>query len=157
MSSRPPQAPKRHTLALLLRDPFLTINTRLHQHLDTVGFADIRLAHGTVMQHLRLDAGTRLTDIAERAQLTKQTIGYLVDDLEALGYVERVPDPADARARLIRYTARGREARRNAGEAIKAIEAQWASKIGKRKMEQLRALLEELREVIEAEEPATAR
>jgi DNA-binding MarR family transcriptional regulator len=141
-----------YTFARLLRDPFLTINTRLHEQLDQLGFDDIRPAHGTVMQHLALDQGTRLTDIATRAQLTKQTVGYLVDDLEALGYVERVPDPDDARARLVRYTARGREARKNAGEAIKRIVSRWEAALGKRKMAQLRTLLEELRDVIEAEE-----
>ena len=140
-----------YNFAGLLRDPFLIINKRLHEQLNQLGF-DIRPAHGTVMQHLALDQGTRITDIATRAQLTKQTVGYLVDDLEALGYVERVPDPDDARARLVRYTARGREARKNAGEAIKKVEANWEAALGKRKMAQLRKLLEELRSVIAAEE-----
>jgi len=151
MDSSRPTRPY-YNLARLLRDPFLTINARLHEQLDQLGFDDIRPAHGTVMQHLFLDHGSRMTDIAVRAQLTKQTIGYLVDDLERLGYVERVPDPDDARARLVRYTAKGREARKNAGEAVKKIEAKWTMALGKRKMAHLRKLLEELRDVIEAED-----
>lgn len=104
------------------------------------------------MGQLPVRGGERITDIAARTQLTKQTIGYLVDDLVALGHVERIADPDDARARLVRYTAKGRDARRHAGAAFAAIEAQWAAKLGIRKMAQLRSLLDELRAVIESED-----
>jgi DNA-binding MarR family transcriptional regulator len=56
--------------------------------------------------------GTRLTELAEAAQVTKQTAGFLVDQLERAGYVERVPDPRDAGAKLIRLATRSADRRR---------------------------------------------
>lgn len=128
---------------------------RLHQRFALNGYDDIRPAHGTVVRHLSLE-GTRLTEIAARAQLTKQTIGYLVDDLASLGYVERVPDPKDARARLIRFTQKGLAARMVAIAALADIEAEWAAALGPPKMAQLRALLAELLVVIDIEDQRVA-
>jgi DNA-binding MarR family transcriptional regulator len=92
------------------------------------------------------DEGSRVTELAERAQLTKPTVVYLVDDLEKLGCMERVPDPADGRAKLVRPTAKGRAAVEAARAAAAEIEAEWAALIGERRMRQLREALEELRE-----------
>src|SRR5689334_191806 len=94
-------------LGTLLRDPWLELNARLNARVAERGFADIRPALSVVFQHMR-DEGSRITEIAERAQLTKQTVVYLVNELEALGYVERVPDPKDGRAKMVVATARGR-------------------------------------------------
>lgn len=68
------------------------------------------LAQGRVFARIG-HGGTRLTDLAEMAEVTKQTAGFLVDRLADAGYVERVPDPSDARARLVRIADRGRVAR----------------------------------------------
>ena len=87
-------------LGTLLRDPWLELNARLNARVAERGFADARPALSVVFQHMR-DEGSRITDIAERAQLTKPTVVYLVNELEALGYVERIPDPHDGRAKLV--------------------------------------------------------
>lgn len=79
--------------------------------------------------------------------LTKQTMGYLVNYLEGRGYVERVPDPEDGRAKIVRLTGRGREVVRAAQEIIARIEAEWAGHLGKARMAQLRRLLEDLNAV----------
>jgi DNA-binding MarR family transcriptional regulator len=61
-----------------------------------------------------------------------------------LGYVERVPDPSDRRAKLVRATPRGRQLYAIAREVVVELEAEWTRRLGKAKMRQLRELLEEL-------------
>jgi DNA-binding MarR family transcriptional regulator len=91
--------------------------------------------------------GSRITELAESAQVTKQTASGLVDQLEALGYVERVPDPADARARLVRMARRGRRAQALARQVEARILARWADHLGERGMAQLERQLVKLREI----------
>ena len=117
--------------------------TRVSAGLSEAGFEDIRPAHTAVFQHIEAD-GSRLTDLSERAQITKQSMGYLVDYLEQRGYLERRPDPTDRRVALICLTDRGWDQIRAALSIIKAIERDWARRIGKRRMEQLRDVLTEL-------------
>jgi DNA-binding MarR family transcriptional regulator len=88
--------------------------------------------------------GVRLTDLAERSRITKQSVGEIVSDLEELGWVERVPDPADKRAKLVRLTPLGQEVQDAARAAFAEIEAEWGERIGKKKVADLRAALEEL-------------
>jgi DNA-binding MarR family transcriptional regulator len=127
-----------------LRDPAFFMNERLLERVAAAGFSDIRIAHTTVFQHVR-DAGSRITELAERAQLTKPTVVYLVNDLEAMGYVERIPDPADGRAKLVRLTERGLEARQAGRAAVVEIEAEWGAALGEERLAALRELLLELR------------
>jgi DNA-binding MarR family transcriptional regulator len=84
--------------------------------------------------------------LAERAQMTKQSMAELVGHLEAHGYVERVPDPTDRRAKLVRSTARGRESFPIALAAIAEMEVRWTERLGEARMRELRALLAELNE-----------
>lgn len=71
--------------------------------------------------------GIRVTDLAEQAGVTKQTAGYLVDQLERAGYVRRVPDPTDARARLVQIADRGLAVREVARATEAIVEAEWAA------------------------------
>ncbi|NQV81494.1 MAG: winged helix-turn-helix transcriptional regulator [Alphaproteobacteria bacterium] len=82
-----------------------------------LGYDDLSESHTTLLPHLDVD-GTRITEIAARAGLTKQAIGQMVSDLEDRGYVLRAADPSDARAKIVRYTAKGRRFMRD-GWAIK--------------------------------------
>ena len=75
--------------------------------------------------------------------MTKQSVGELVDDLVDLGYVERIPDPEDRRAKLICLTDRGIEAQRVGFGLLADIEDRWAERFGATRVEQLRKLLEE--------------
>src|SRR5690349_21030504 len=95
-------------LGLLLREPYRLANEELHRRIADGGHPDVRLPHGDVFAYLD-DGGTRVTELARRAQITKQSMGELVAHLERHGYVERVADPADGRAKLVRATSRGRE------------------------------------------------
>jgi DNA-binding MarR family transcriptional regulator len=118
----------------------------LHRRLAERGFPDIRHAHGCVFRWVMPD-GTRLTELAELAGHSKQAVGEFVCDLEAMGYVKRVPDPVDGRAKIIRLTERGVEAKEIALEIFAEIEAEWAEQIGPKRVEALREALEALDEL----------
>ncbi|NNM44647.1 MarR family transcriptional regulator [Knoellia sp. DB2414S] len=91
--------------------------------------------------------GTRVSVLADRAQVAKQTATALVDKLERAGYVERVPDPTDGRARLVRLTTRAEAAIPHARAEEDRIEAEWEAHLGPRRMRQLRDALTALRDI----------
>jgi DNA-binding MarR family transcriptional regulator len=133
-------------LGLLLFVPYRAMESRILAALAESGFGDITLAQARLFQ--RIDAGgSRLTRLAESAQVTKQTAGFLVDQLEAAGYVRRVPDPTDRRARLVVVAPRGRRAIRASAAVVEQIEAEWAAHLGPRRTAALRNALEALREI----------
>ena len=79
---------------------------RMMKKLAAGGFHDLTTAHSALLPHLDIE-GSRITLLASRSGLSKQAIGQMVDELERRGYVTRQPDPADGRAKLVRYTAKG--------------------------------------------------
>lgn len=135
-------------LGALLRIPFQAIVERIHEGLGAAGFPDLRPAHYVVFQHMRPD-GVRLTDLAESAQITKQSMGYLIDYLERHGYIQRAPDPADGRAHLIRLTERGKAVEQTAREIILNVEAEWSALLGEQRMAQLHGTLRDLAAMLE--------
>lgn len=113
------------------------------RHLDLMaarGFDDVRRAHNAVFVNLPAE-GARLTDLSDEADMSKQAMGELVDDLEAKGYVERIPDPTDGRAKLIVWAERGKSAHRATLEAFAEIEAELSAAAGAEAVGQLRAAL----------------
>jgi len=112
-------------------------------------FDDMRPTHACVFRYVR-GSGLRLTDIAELANMTKQSVGEIVDDLVERGYVERVPDPADRRAKLICFTERGEEAQEFGFRVFAEIEERWAERYGADRIAELRGMLEE---IVAAEAP----
>ena len=105
MTSDPPHTPATPLIGLLsvALDDF---SQELDARVETASFEDIRPGHGCVFGNIDPD-GSRLTDLAERARMTKQSVGEVASDLEKRGYVERAPDPDDGRAKIIRLTERG--------------------------------------------------
>jgi DNA-binding MarR family transcriptional regulator len=134
---------ERPNIGILLRAPVQEVVRRVSAGLAEAGFDDLRPAHTAVFQHIDAD-GSRLTDLAERAQITKQSMGYLVDYLEDRGYLVRRPDSSDRRATLICLTDRGWKQIRAALAVIAVIEQEWTSQLGERRMQQLRDALVEL-------------
>ena len=130
---------------LLLLYPYRALESRVLTALADAGF-DITLAQARLLQRVA-DDGSRLTDLAAQAQVTKQTAGELVDQLQRRGYVERTPDPSDGRARLVRLAARGREAVALAVPVVAAVEAEWSAHLGPEAMAALRSALLRLREI----------
>lgn len=106
-------------------------------------FSDVRPTHGCVFRFVR-DDGMRLTRIAELAHMTKQSVGEIVDDLAERGYVQRVPDPEDRRAKLICLTDRGREAQAYGFGLFAEIEKRWIERYGRERIDRLRETLEEI-------------
>ncbi len=135
-------------LGALLRAPGAAIVERIASDLVAAGYSDIRPSHFSVFQQLPAEGG-RLTLLAERAQITKQSMGALIDQLVTTGYLERVPDPADGRAQIIRRTARGWQVERIARASISELESEWAEALGAERMQQLRQTLTDLAELLE--------
>lgn len=107
---------------------------------------DVTIAQGRVAAQMD-PHGIRLTELAERAGITKQSAGFLVDQLQSAGYIERVPDPTDARARLVRFTRRAEAMKRRARREERAIEREWEQHLGPARMAAMREALESLREI----------
>jgi DNA-binding MarR family transcriptional regulator len=119
---------------------------RIQAAVVAAGFDDLTPAMGRVAAQVA-DEGSRVTDLADRARITKQSASVLVEQLERAGYVERVADPVDARAKLVRIAARGREAQRFARREEQAIEREWTRHLGPARMRALVASLEDLRDL----------
>jgi DNA-binding MarR family transcriptional regulator len=120
--------------------------------LEQTEFGDIRPTHGCVFRFVK-GGGLRLTVLAEMAGMTKQSVGEIVDDLVARGYVKRIPDPEDKRAKIICLTERGERAQATGLALFAKVEKQWAKRYGAKRIAALRELLEE---VAAAEAPAAA-
>jgi DNA-binding MarR family transcriptional regulator len=131
----------RHPLIRLLDVGLGAFTEELTRRVAETPFSDIRITHGCVFGNIDPE-GTRLTDLAERAFMTKQSVGEVVSDLEQRGYVERVPDPSDGRAKIIRLTDRGQEAMALGREIIEEIERDWAERYGAERVAALRDALE---------------
>jgi DNA-binding MarR family transcriptional regulator len=116
-------------------------SAELFERVETAGYGDLRPGHGCVFGNIDPD-GSRLTDLAERARMTKQSVGEVASDLEARGYVERVPDPNDGRAKIIRLTERGREAQAIGQGLIDDLERDWGERFGADRVAALREALE---------------
>ena len=141
----------RRMIGALLRIPREWTTRQVLSALAAAGFADVRAAHFTVFQHLPPE-GMRLTTLAESALLTKQTMGYLVDDLEAMGYVKRVPDPTDRRAKLVRLTERGLSVERVVRDVIARMEARWDARMAPGEFAELTRLLRKLIALLEEDD-----
>ena len=141
------QWPGTSHLGALLRDPALAINELVSDTLAERGFAGFRTAHGMIGQHIA-DHGSRITELAVLAQVSKPTVVSLVDDLERLGYVERRPDPSDGRAKLVCLTERGLRAQEQAREIVAGIEHDWSALVGSRHFATLRTELERLHDAL---------
>jgi DNA-binding MarR family transcriptional regulator len=114
----------------------------LRERVEAAGFADIRPGHGCVFGNIDPENGSRLTELAERACMTKQSVGEVTSDLEQRGYLERVADPSDGRAKIIRLTEQGREAYAIGRRLIEELEHDWADRYGEERVAALREALE---------------
>ena len=133
--------PTRLPMIRLLSTATDDFSAELFERVEAAGYGDLRPGHGCVFGNIDPD-GSRLTDLAERARMTKQSVGEVASDLEGRGYVERVPDPNDGRAKIIRLTARGREAQAIGQALIDDLERNWGERFGADRVAALREALE---------------
>lgn len=127
-------------LGILAARLLFAVQDELYQRLEDAGHGQLTRLHGAVIAHLD-EAGTRATELARRSGRHKQVIGRIVDELEALGYVERHAEDADRRAKLIVPTKRGREVMRLSDEIVHDIERRTAHTLGEREFENFRRAL----------------
>ena len=126
----------------LLGMAFDAFAAELGERVSAAGYADIRPGHGCVFGNIDPESGSRLTELAERANMTKQSVGEVTSDLEQRGYLERVADPSDGRAKIIRLTQQGREAYLMGRRLIDELERDWAERYGEERLAALREALE---------------
>lgn len=132
---------RRLPMIRLLSTAMDDFSAELFERVEAAGYRDLRPGHGCVFGNIDPD-GSRLTDLAERARMTKQSVGEVASDLEARGYVERVPDPNDGRAKIIRLTERGRKAQAIGQALIDDLERDWGERFGADRVAALRDALE---------------
>lgn len=121
----------------LLRLAYHTLANEVGEAVRAVA-QDLRPSHGSIMEQLDFADGLRLTDLAEGAGMAPQSAGELVDQLEALGYVERRPDLQDRRAKRIYRTAKAKKASEAAVSAARRSERALAQLLGEKRLETLR-------------------
>jgi DNA-binding MarR family transcriptional regulator len=137
------QAPN---LGILLFVTYRALEQRAHDAVVSAGIGDITPAQARIAARIG-PHGTRVSDLAEQARVTKQSAGFLVEQLEAAGYVDRVPDPADGRARLVRLTARADTVIAAANAEVERVLAEWAEHVGADRLRQVHETLIDLREI----------
>ncbi|MBB5111050.1 MarR family winged helix-turn-helix transcriptional regulator [Micromonospora echinospora] len=134
-------------LPLLLLAGFRTLVDDLHAELARQGHPELRPAHGFVLQAVG-PAGTTASDLGQRLGVSKQAAGKTVDRLVALGYLERVDDPGDARRKLVRTTAKGRDGLHRSAVVFDELRDRWAATLG---ADRVAAIEDDLRRMVPAD------
>ncbi|HEX8997079.1 MAG TPA: MarR family transcriptional regulator [Ktedonobacterales bacterium] len=140
MNSREPM------IGALLHAAWATARARISAGLIDAGFTDLLPAHLMVLQYPGPD-GERPSTLARRAGMTKQAMNQLLSSLEQLGYVERMQDERDGRARIVRVTQRGALAMTTIRGILAQLERDWAAALGDARFAELKSILETLRQI----------
>lgn len=141
---RPRSGRDRYSLPRLLGEAFRSLERHVHEGTAVAGFEDVRPAHFAVFRHLEPE-GSWVTELAEEARMTKQSMGELVIYLERRGYVERLPDPHDGRAKIVVLTEAGLRFMEAGVERAREVEDALAERMGgQERLEELADSLEEV-------------
>ena len=127
-------------IGALLRVPAQAIQRRIIKELNLTGFEELRLPHMAVLQFPGPD-GVRPSTLAERAGMSKQAMNQLLRSLECLGYIVRSDVPDHRRARLVRFTKRGKATYSKIHDILRDIEREWRTELGPKQFAQLKELL----------------
>ena len=127
-------------IGALLRVPAEAIHRRIVHDLNAAGFKGLSLSHMAVFRYPGPD-GVRPGVLAERAGMSKQAMNQLLRSLEGCGYLVRRDAPDEGRARIVRFTRRGRVAYAKAHDILRDIEREWSMVLGPRYFTQLKDLL----------------
>jgi DNA-binding MarR family transcriptional regulator len=115
----------------------------LENRLKEYGFEDVSPSHGWIFYNTE-ETGSRITDLAAKARITKQSMSVLVAQLEQGGYVKKTPDPNDRRAWILFLTAKGKKVKVTGQQINYEFEDRWKKKLGEKDYQQFRQLLEKL-------------
>lgn len=115
----------------------------MEEQLKERGFADVSPSHGWIFHNIK-EEGSRVTELATIAKITKQSMSALVAQLEHSGYVKKKIDPTDKRAWLLILTSKGQKVKDAGHEINYQFEKKWEQKLGKKDYGQLRQLLMKL-------------
>jgi len=124
--------PRGSDLPLLMLLGFRALIDDVHAELAEAGHAGFRPLHGITFK--AIGDGVTASELGRRLGVSKQAAGKTIEGLEREGYVERVADPADARSKIIRLTARGTEVQQRAFEVMARLRARWAEQLGEERM-----------------------
>ena len=125
---------------------------RVTAALHASGFPDYRSTYRSIFMWTRAE-GSRITELAELAQITQQSMSELVAEVERRGYVERIPDPTDRRAMLVRRTERGWQVNAISRQTVAQAQAEWEAQVG---APEYAHLLAALRHIVTLIDPPTA-
>lgn len=135
---------RRHNVGRLLANALHHFEERVIELLEAAGHDEVKQSHVSATRHLDV-AGTRLTEMAQRATMTKQSMSELVAQIEERGLVTRTPDPNDGRARIVRFTPAGLEWLRDFRDAVRVAEEEMAQQIGSQALAAMKDALERYR------------
>ncbi|WNV11733.1 MarR family winged helix-turn-helix transcriptional regulator [Tardiphaga sp. 709] len=121
----------------LMNSAIRRFEARVLEIMKDAGYRDTRISHVNLTRNLDRP-GTRVTELAKRSAMTKQAMGELVDQCVLMGLVERVPDPADGRARTVRFTKAGLEWLDAFRKAVDQAELEMGDEIGQPRLESIR-------------------
>jgi DNA-binding MarR family transcriptional regulator len=127
-------------IGALLRVPAQAIHRRIINELNAAGFKELSMPHMAVLQFPGPDRA-RPGTLAERAGMSKQAMNQLLRSLEGLGYIVRSDAPDEGRARIVRFTKRGRAAYSKVHDILRDIEREWSAELGPTRFAQLKELL----------------
>jgi len=137
----PPTHPA--SLGLLLRLVHQRWTQAVEAALEQAGFGDVRPSHANVFTFMRPE-GVQVSELTRLAHVRKQTMAQAVEELERGGYVERRPDPADRRARLVFLTRKGRSVQPVAVAAGQRVDESWSALTSPAQIDDLRRALHRL-------------
>lgn len=137
------EAAKSESVAQLLFKAARLWNEQAITRLQRESGFPVRVSHTQLLPHIDLD-GTRQSELAARLGVSKQAVGQLVEELEVLGVLARIPDPADGRARLVVFTAAGRASMLSGLKLLTEMQQELSAEIGEQHMRQLHRALQRL-------------
>ncbi|HWK60385.1 MAG TPA: MarR family transcriptional regulator [Eoetvoesiella sp.] len=134
------QSWRRHNVGRLLNNAINRFESRILELMDDAGHGGFSLSHIAITRNLDID-GTRATDLAKRAGITKQSVGELIVQLEAGGVIARKPDPSDKRSRIVFFTPLGVEWLNAFRTALQQAEAEMEDELGAQRLNLLKQAL----------------
>lgn len=134
---------RHRNIGRLLLNAYSYFEQALLLRFHEIGYTEIRPVHLSVMRQMDME-GTRLTVIAVRAGVTKQAMSTFVQECETLGFVDRIEDPGDGRAKIVRFTERGRKFMADTRAVLAGIETEVEKTLGRKRLEDIRTGLEML-------------